>query len=205
MTNQNGGSIVISLNGETTVPAEVIKAIMENKIKAEFVADSTRSWIVDGAGITAVSAADFSVLPGNADRSALRGVLGADMKISGTKVPADLKLGFRKEFAGQFANVYKLVGNKLGFQGCVKLGEGGAAVISGADSAGEYVVMVCSFSDLPGDITNDGVLNALDAAAVLKNIVGTSEGANPLMGDFNGNGAVNALDASAILKLIVAA
>ena len=205
LSKQSGGSIVISLNGETTVPAEVIKAIMENKIKVEFVADSTRSWIVDGAGITKVSAADFSVLPGNADRSALRGVLGADMKISGTQVPADLKLSFRREFAGQFANVYKLVGNKLVFQGCVKLGEDGAAVIPGADSAGEYVVMVCGFSDLPGDITNDGVLNALDAAAVLKSIVGTSEGANPLMGDFNGNGAVNALDASAILKLIVAA
>lgn len=205
LAKQNGGSIVISLNGETTVPAEVIKAIMDNRIKVEFVADSTRSWLVDGARISAVSAADFSVLPGNADRSALRGVLGADMKISGTQVPADLKLSFRKEFAGQFANVYKLVGNKLVLQGCVKLDEDGAAVISGADSAGEYVVMVCGFSDLPGDITNDGVLNALDAAAVLKSIVGTSEGANPLMGDFNGDGAVNALDASAILKLIVAA
>lgn len=117
------------------------------------------------ARITAVSAADFSVLPGNADRSALRGVLGADMKISGTKVPADLKLSFRKMFAGQFANVYKLSGKSLEFMGCVKLDEDGAAVISGVDSAGEYVVMVCGFSDLPGDITNDGVLNAINAAA----------------------------------------
>lgn len=47
---------------------------------------------------------------------------------------------------------------------CVKLDEDGTAVISGVDSAGEYVVMVCGFSDLPGDITNDGVLNALNAA-----------------------------------------
>lgn len=205
LSRQNGGSAVISLNGETTVPAEVIKAIMENKIKAEFAVDSTKSWIADGARITAVSAADFSILPGNADRSALRGVLGADMRISGTNIPADLKMSFRREFAGQFANVYKLAGGKLEFQCCVRLGEDGAAMIPGVDPAGEYVVMVCGFSDLPGDITNDGVLNALDAAAVLKSIVGISEGANPLMGDFNGDGTVNALDASEILKHLVSA
>ncbi len=205
LSRQNGGSAVISLNGETTVPAEVIKAIAEKKLKVEFVIDSTRSWLVDGAKIAVASAADFSILPGNADRSALRGVLGADMRISGTNIPADLKMSFRREFSGQFANVYKLAGGKLEFQCCVRLGEDGTVMIPGVDPAGEYVVMVCGFSDLPGDITNDGVLNALDAAAVLKSIVGISERANPLMGDFNGDGTVNALDASAILKHLVSA
>ncbi len=81
------------------------------------------------------------------------------------ELQADLKLSFRKMFADQFANVYKLSGKSLEFMGCVKLDEDGAAVISGVDSAGEYVVMVCGFSDLHGDITNDGVLNALNAAA----------------------------------------
>ena len=79
-----------------------------------------------------------------------------------------------------------------GFHGCAKLGEDGTATIPGADSAGEYVVMVCEFSDITGDITNDGVLNALDASAVLKCVIGISQGANPLMGDFNKDGAVNA-------------
>ena len=202
---QNGGSAVISLNGETTVPAEVIKAIAEKKLKVEFVIDSARSWLMDGAKIAAASAADFTILPGNADRSALRGVLGANMKISGTNIPADLKLSFRKEFAGQFANVYKMTDGRLEFQGCVRLGEDGAAVVSGAYTAGGYVVMVCGFSDLSGDISNDGVLNAFDAAELLKSVVGISEGANPLMGDFNGDGAVNALDASAILRHLVSA
>ena len=63
--------------------------------------------------------------------------------------------------------------------------------------------MGCEFSDIPGDITNDGVLNALDAAAVLKSVVGLSQGANPLMGDFNNDGTVNAIDASDILKWII--
>ena len=63
--------------------------------------------------------------------------------------------------------------------------------------------MVCGFSDLPGDMSNDGVLNAMDANAVLKDIVGLESGVNPLMADFNGDGNVNAMDASAILKRIV--
>lgn len=35
--------------------------------------------------------------------------------------------------------------------------------------------MVCAYSDLPGDMNNDGVLNALDASAVLKYIVGMGD------------------------------
>ena len=171
----------------------------------EFIVDSAKSWLIDGSKITAVSAADLSTLPGNADRSALRGVLGADLKVTGTGLSADLKLKFRKEFAGQFANVYKLVDKKLTFQDCVKVGDDGSAVVSGADKAGEYVVMVCRFSDLHGDADNDGVLNALDASAVLKHVVGLADAANPLMSDLNGDGAINAMDARDILKMVVSA
>lgn len=203
INGQNGGNIVISMNGETAIPADVIKSIKDNKIKAEFVIDSTKSWIIDGAKITAAAAADLSILPGNADKSALRGIVGVDIKVTGTGVPAELKLSFRKEFAGQFANVYKLVDNKLVFQSCAKLSADGSVMISGAYSSGEYVVMVCEFSDLPGDMNNDGAINAHDAAAILKDIVGIVKGANPLMSDFNGDGIINALDASAILKKIV--
>lgn len=200
---QDGSTVKIMLNGAYEVPADVIRVIAGKKLHIEFVADSLKSWLTDGAKISAVTAADLSVIPGSADRSALRGISGADLRVSGTKIPADLKLSFRKEFAGQFANVYKPANGKLVFHGCAKLGADGAATISGADSEGEYVVMVCEFSDMPGDINNDGVLNALDASAVLKCVVGTSQGANPLMGDFNKDGTVNAIDASDILKWII--
>lgn len=197
---QDGSTVKIMLNGAYEVPADVIRVIAGKKLHIEFVADSLKSWLTDGAKISAVTAADLSAIPGSADRSALRGISGADLRVSGTKIPADLKLSFRKEFAGQFANVYKPANGKLVFHGCAKLGADGAAIIPGADSAGEYVVMVCEFSDMPGDINNDGVLNALDASAVLKCVVGISQGANPLMGDFNKDGTVNAIDASDILK-----
>lgn len=200
---QDGSTVKIMLNGAYEVPADVIRVIAGKKLHIEFVADSLKSWLTDGAKISAVTAADLSVIPGSADRSALRGISGADLRVSGTKIPADLKLSFRKEFAGQFANVYKPANGKLVFHGCAKLGADGAAIIPGADSAGEYDVMVCEFSDMPGDINNDGVLNALDASAVLKCVVGISQGANPLMGDFNKDGTVNAIDASDILKWII--
>lgn len=200
---QDGGTVKIMLNGAYEVPSDVIRVIAGKKLHIEFVSDSLKSWLTDGAKISAVTSADLSSIPGSADRSTLRGISGADLRISGTKIPADLKLSFRKEFAGQFANVYKLADGKLIFHGCAKLGADGTVTISGADSAGEYVVMVCEFSDMPGDINNDGVLNALDASAVLKCVVGISQGSNPLMGDFNKDGTVNAIDASDILKWII--
>lgn len=197
---QDGSTVKIMLNGACEVPADVIRVIAGKKLHIEFVADSLKSWLTDGAKISAVTAADLSAVLGSADRSALRGISGADLRVYGTKIPADLKLSFRKEFAGQFANVYKPANGKLVFHGCAKLGADGTAIIPGADSEGEYVVMVCEFSDMPGDINNDGVLNALDASAVLKCVVGISQGANPFMGDFNKDGTVNAIDASDILK-----
>ena len=200
--NENN-SVQINLNGETTVPADIIRVIMERKLRAEFIVDSTRSWIVSGERLNAAAAADLSLLPGNADKSTLRGVSGADLRVAGTGIPADLRLSFRREFAGQFANVYKLVGREPVFQGCVKVAADGSAIITGAEISGEYIVMVCEYSDVPGDADNNGILNALDAAALLKEIVGISESANPLMCDFNGDGAVNALDAAAILKSVV--
>ena len=204
LMKQGGGSAVISLNGETTVPADVIKAIADSRIKAEFIIDSIKSWIIDGAAIKSASAADFTVLPGNSDRSGLRGVFGADLKISGTGIPAELKLTFRREFAGQFANVYRLTDGGLEFRCCTRISVDGTAAIPGAYTGGEYVVMVCEYSDLPGDFSNDGIMNALDAAMILKDIVGFSRGENPRMADFNSDGAMNALDASAILRAIVA-
>ena len=196
-------SAKISLNGRTTLPAAVISAIKDGKLTVEFVIDSAKSWVVCGDKIGTVSAAELAAFQGNADSSALRGVFGVDLRVGGTNVPAELKLYFREVFAGQFANVYKLNGGVLEFQRCVKVGNDGTAVIPGADAAGEYVVMVCEFSDLPGDADNDGVLSALDVSAILKEIVGKAKSANAAVCDFNGDGEVNALDAAAALKAVV--
>lgn len=197
-----GGSAVILLNGEVKVPAEVISAIASGKLRVEFVVDTAKSWLVSGADITTPCEADLTLMQGRADSSALRGATGADLIVNGTKIPAELLLKFRSEFAGQFANVYTLSGGALKFLGCEKIGTDGSVTLSGVNGAGEYVVMLCELSDLPGDMNNDGVLNALDAAAILKDIVKSSKGENPLMADLDGNGTVDALDAAAVLKLV---
>ena len=55
-----------------------------------------------------------------------------------------------------------------------------------------------------GDANGDGVVNALDAATLLKAIVdGKVSEIEVAKGDYNGDGVVNALDAAAILQAIV--
>ena len=199
---QNGGSATISLNGETTVPAEVIKAIADRKIRVEFVYDSTKSWLVDGAEITAVSAVDLSLLPGSVDTSSLRGILGGKYRIS-ADIPAEIRFAFRKQYAGEFANVYKLIDGKLVFQTCVKLAEDGTAVIPGMSAPGEYAVMVCRYSDRQGDFDNNGVLDIYDAVALLRYSTGLDSGESLQLIDLNGDGHVNCADASTVLRWLV--
>lgn len=199
---QNGGSATISLNGETTVPTEVIKAIADRKIRVEFVYDSTKSWLVDGAEITAVSAVDLSLLPGSVDTSSLRGILGGKYRIS-ADIPAEIRFAFRKQYAGEFANVYKLIDGKLVFQTCVKLAEDGTAVIPGMSAPGEYAVMVCRYSDRQGDFDNNGVLDIYDAVALLRYSTGLDSGESLQLIDLNGDGHVNCADASTVLRWLV--
>lgn len=199
---QNGGSAIISMSGETTVPAEVIKAITDRKIKVEFAYDSTKSWLIDGAKITTVSAADFSLFPGSVDTSSLRGVSGGKYRIS-ADIPAEIRFTFLKRYAGEFANVYKLVDGKLVFQTCIKLAEDGTAVVPGMSAPGEYAVMVCRYSDRQGDFDNNGNLDIYDAVALLRYSVGLESGENLQLIDLNGDGMVNCADASTVLRWLV--
>ena len=128
---------------------------------------------------------------------------GAKLKTSAANPGAALRLMLKYEYAGQFANLYRVENGKNVFVGCVKVDSFGAAVIPGITSAGEYVVMAGRYSDLGGDSNNDGMINAIDVSDILKHITGISASANIQMADFNGDGTVNALDASAILKAIV--
>lgn len=199
---QNGGSATISMSGETTVPAEVIKAIADRQLKVEFAYDSTKSWLIDGAKITTVSAADFSLFPGSVDTSSLRGVSGGKYRIS-ADIPAEIRFTFLKRYAGEFANVYKLVDGKLVFQTCIKLAEDGTAVVPGMSAPGEYAVMVCRYSDRQGDFDNNGVLDIYDAVALLRYSVGLESGENLQLIDLNGDGMVNCADASMVLRWVV--
>ena len=199
----NGSEVTIQLNGNTTVPVEVIKVIGDKKLKVHFTADSSRGWFVDGAEITAPAAADFSLIrTASQKHDSLRGIEGTQFKINNTGVPAGLEIAFKSEHAGKFANLYKSVDGKPVFVTCAKLGANGKALLPNVTEKGDYIAMLCEFSDLPGDADNDGTLSALDSSEILKQIVGKAKSANSVMCDFDGNGNVNAMDASAILKRI---
>lgn len=200
----NGSEVTIQLNGNTAVPVEVIKVIDNKDLKVHFIVDSSRGWFVNGAEITAPTVADFTFIrTASQKHDGLRGIEGMQFRTNNTGVPTGLEIAFKSEHAGKFANLYNYVDGKLVFVACAKLGADGKLFLPGVTEKGDYIAMLCEFSDLQGDMSNDGILNAVDASAILKDIVGLESGANPLMADFNGDGNVNAVDASSILKKIV--
>jgi len=200
----NGSETTIELNGNYDVPVDVIKAIAEKDLKVTFIVDTNRSWYVDGADITNPVAADLSVTTTiRVDSSSLRGIEGYEFSIDGTSLPTEFAYSFAKRNAGKFANLYIKTDDGFVFVDNVKLDENGLAKELDLSVKGQYVIMVCEFSDRMGDSNNDGVLNAMDASAILRDIVELEKAANPEMADYNGDGRTNALDASEILKVIV--
>ena len=199
-----GGAVTISLNGNYTVPAEVMKQIADKKIKATFVVDSVKSWVIDGAQIKNAASTDLTLIPTRKLKTGgLAGTEGVQFTVSSADIPAGIAVCFKADFAGRFANLYKSVDGKLVFMGCAKLDSTGKSTVPGIDGKGGYAVMLSELSALPGDMNNDGILNALDASEILKYAVGISAGANLAAADINGDGTVNASDAAAVLRRAV--
>lgn len=199
-----GGAVTISLNGNYTVPAEVMKQIADKKIKATFVVDSVKSWVIDGSQIKNAASTDLTLIQTQKLKTGgLAGTEGVQFTVSSADIPAGIAVSFKANFAGRFANLYKSVDGKLVFMGCAKLDSTGKATVPGIDGKGDYAVMLSELSALPGDMNNDGILNALDASEILKYAVGISAGANLAAADLNGDGTVNASDAAAVLRMAV--
>lgn len=199
-----GGAVTISLNGNYTVPAEVMKQIADKKIKATFVVDSVKSWVIDGAQIKNAASTDLTLIQTQKLKTGgLAGTEGVQFTVSSADIPAGIAVSFKADFAGRFANLYKSVDGKLVFMGCAKLDSTGKSTVPGIDGKGGYAVMLSELSALPGDMNNDGILNALDASEILKYAVGISAGANLAAADINGDGTVNASDAAAVLRRAV--
>ena len=202
MSLEEGSEYRIELNGITDIPEEVIKAIADKKIKTTFVVGIARSFYADGAYISAPCAADLTMDYSNdVNTDGLRGIVGTRFSIHNTNIPTDIDIIFKEEHAGKFANLYKEVDDgtpKHLFT--TEISDSGKVKYEGIKDAGDYVVMINEFSDLPGDMDNDGILNAKDALAILKDSVGIEKGINPYVADINNDGFINAMDAIEILK-----
>ena len=181
-----------------------MKQIADKKIKATFVVDSVKSWVIDGAQIKNAASTDLTLIPTRKLKTGgLAGTEGVQFTVSSADIPAGIAVSFKADFAGRFANLYKSVDGKLVFMGCAKLDSTGKSTVPGIDGKGGYAVMLSELSALPGDMNNDGILNALDASEILKYAVGISAGANLEAADLNGDGTVNASDAAAVLRMAV--
>ena len=202
-TNPENNEYTINLNGTTKIPAEVIKAIAETGSKVSFVSDSMFRWVVDGTEVTAFVDADLTIDRIANNNEAPRGTVGTAFTINDTGIPTSLEISFKATHSDKIANLYKVVGGKLVFVTCAKIGADGRVILPDVTDKGNYVTMLCELSDRPGDMNNDCVMNAADAAAILKYILGHETGANPLMADLNGDSRIDSEDATEILKRIV--
>ena len=210
-----GSEIKITLNDGTVIPAEAIKALAERHIK--LIADSGfgRIWTIDCAGLDSGKALDLSTsavdvrIPEDSYKDIKCGG-SVQLKLNAELPGAALSIALRKELAGKNAALYRLNEST----GALKLLQ-----TSAIDSDGRFIAEITASgkyflaydveaAEIPagtagsGDINGDSVTNALDAALILKAVVGNVE--LPLsVGDVNGDGVVNALDAQKILADIV--
>ena len=201
-----GENKMIYLGGDKTIPADVIKAIKDSKAIITFRISTAFSWTVDGSTLTDgdIHDYDFSIEVITATGvEILRGDIGTGFKIGDISDGATLNINFKKEHAQKFANLYKKVDGELVFVDNVKIDENGSAIGLKVSESGEYVVMLGKFSDRSGDMDNDGILNAKDSLAVLKDFLGIESGTNPVVSDVNKDGAINSKDALEILKIFL--
>lgn len=192
----------IDLNGSTTVPVEVVKAIATSNAEVTLKVDDVFSWTIDGSDIDAkdAKAANLSITKSTVTgTSALRGTVGTGFTIKGTNVKSELNINFKATNAGKFANLFKKVDGKLVFVDNVKVDKNGAAIGLEVSEKGEYVVMLGKYSDRAGDMDNDGIMNTKDSLAILKDFLDIESGENPVVADINGDGYINAKDALEVL------
>ena len=200
-----GTSATISMNGETIIPSEVVKAINDTDSKITFKLDGVFSWLIDGADINSNEPIDLSINRiSGVPTTGVDGIVGTQIKLNNNAIAGiDLGINFKKEYDNQFANLYKQTSEGLEFVTCSKICNTGYVLLEDVKYAGNYVVMLSQFSSKPGDINGDGFINAKDALAVLKHAVGIEAVRDAKMADVNHDGYINAKDALKILKVAI--
>lgn len=203
-----GEKMQVELNGSKLIPASAIRALKESQGIGVFRVDNDRMWIIDGRRITTVSDCNLRVVAASVDKTITdkaRGSVGKKLHTDGTGSATEICQRFKTSSAGRFANIYlvnKYTG-KLTVVDSVMIDATGMA--SGLDLAqkGDYLIMIARYSEVRGDVNNDGKVNALDVSMMLKYIIGKGKLTNKYVPDFNGDGSVNAFDCSDLLRYLV--
>lgn len=205
-----GSRVVIYLNGTTSVPADIINTAASRKVTVEFVVNDMISWVVD-AGTLKKTVASVSVgirskdvyipsvlVDSSGDSEVVRMHLYGDNKIGAMLY---VKTGCKEK--NHFVNLFRYNEDShlLDFVSTSKVSSSTGKAQVKPDIAGDYVLMLDTKTRLPGDADNSTTIDARDASAILKMMVGYMEFDDTC--DFNGDGFVNAADAAAILRSVV--
>ena len=200
-TLNDGDEVDIHLGGADVVPEKVMTVIADKELKVNFIYSYAKRWFVDGAKIETPADTNFDISSAySLDTSELRGIVGTSFEIFGANFPVAQTISFKTEHAGKFANLFKFEDDKPVFVTTVRIDADGKVKLPDMSAEGEYVIMISEYSDLPGDMDNDGNVNVNDAIAVLKQAAGAKKGENPLVADMNNDDKINVLDAVLILK-----
>ncbi len=214
-SSKSGALIIVNMGGSTNVPMNVVNTLRNRNITLELKVNDRASWILNGRDISFVRDLNLAVEVGGNniptskeneildDLSTLQVSAGASGDY-GMTLKLQTNIGFSG--AGKFANLYYLNPLTNNFE---------LVAVSQADSTGnvllpfthasDYVIAVDDISRLYGDADNNMKVDALDAAAILKHVVGTDVFSLKKLKfmDMDGNGIINAMDAVYLLKNVV--
>lgn len=209
-----GSVIEITLNDETTMPEDAFQAAIDRKMKLIMDAGFGRIWEIDGAKAVPGKYIDLSIsgVDVGIPEASYAGILCSDsrqLRINARLLnfTAQLTAFIGKDNIGQNAALYSYNDEtgKLVFQDISAVDRDGN-VIFNIKCGGRYFIALGSEVAPPaylcGDVNGDGVVNAHDAAAILK----YATYGYPLdkrCGDTNADGAVDAHDALPILNYVV--
>ncbi len=209
-----GSTINVILNDETTMPADALQAAIDKKIRLIMDAGFGRVWDINGADAVPGTYIDLSISGVNVDipEEAYKDISCAEfrkLQINARLLDftAHLSVYTDEKLAGQNAAVY-CYNEETGmmvFQS-ITMVDGSGNVTFGLRHGGKYFIALGKDVKAPtylcGDVDGNGVVNALDASAILKYAV-YGYPLDTRCGDTNSDGKVNAYDALPILRYVV--
>ncbi len=207
-----GSSVTILLNGAVTVPDTVIRAAAKNDLRLTFSVSEGYKWYVNTAEINKETIIPYMGLGirvsamyiPNYVLSEVRGTEAARFHInSDNKLGAQLVLNVGTANKGKFAALYRYdsAANKIEFIDNARISSSGEVKLTTGIS-GDYLVFTDAATSLIGDLDNNLIVNALDAAQLMRTLVyGTLP--EDEKWDVNSDGAINARDAAEILRRAV--
>lgn len=209
-----GSTINVILNDETTMPADALQAAIDKKIRLIMDAGFGRVWDINGADAVPGTYIDLSISGVNVDipEEAYKDISCAEfrkLQINARLLDftAHLSVYTDEKLAGQNAAVY-CYNEETGmmvFQS-ITMVDGSGNVTFGLRHGGKYFIALGKDVKAPtylcGDVDGNGVVNALDASAILKYAV-YGYPLDTRCGDTNSDGNVNAYDALPILRYVV--